>query len=145
MTLYRWNPMREFADAQKQLAAFLNGADKDRTLQQGQGTWTPAVDITETPEGYRFAVEIPGMDPNLVDFEVKEDTLTVRGERKGVGLQDGERFLHRERRTGRFARVFRMAKPVDAEHVTAEYRNGVLFVVVPLRQDAKSRRIPVQG
>jgi HSP20 family protein len=69
----------------------------------------------------------------------------VKGERTGVQLKEGERFHHRERPVGRFARAFRLPKPVDANGVTATYRDGILAVIVPLRAEAKSRKIPVQG
>lgn len=145
MTAYRWNPRRELADAQKQLAAFFSpAAHQELRPQNEHSSWTPAVDVYETPVGYQFAVELPGMAPETVEVEVKENRLTIKGERKDAGLKDGERYLHRERPTGRFARVFRMTKPVEAEHVTAEYRNGILFVAVPLRENARPRKIQVQ-
>jgi HSP20 family protein len=146
MQLYYWNPMRELAEAQRQFSAFLS-----ETLRQeprphnGHVTWTPAVDVSESADAYLFTAELPGMNPEAVEIEVKDNTLTIKGERAGVSLNEGERYHHRERPAGRFARVFRLSKPVDADSVTATYRDGILSVTVPLRAEAKPRKIQVQG
>ena len=146
MTFIHWNPLHEMTEAQKHFSTFVN----DVFRQQGQPrnghiTWTPAVDVSETTEGYQFAVELPGVKPEAVEVEVKDNTLTVKGERKSADPKEGERYLHRERPVGRFARVFRMSKPVNADGVTAAYRDGVLSITVPLREAAKPRKIHVQG
>jgi HSP20 family protein len=146
MQHYHWNPMRELAEAQRQFSAFFdNRLPQEPRLQNGQMTWTPAVDVYETPEAYVFTAELPGMKPEAVVIEVKDDTLTIKGERPNVSLKEGERFHHRERPAGRFARVFRLPKPVVADGVTATYHDGILSVTVPLRVEAKSHRIPIQG
>jgi HSP20 family protein len=146
MTLRYWNPLHELNEAQKHFSGFFNEAVRQSVRpREGRTTWNPAVDVSETAGGYSFAFELPGASPDAVEVEVKDNALTVKGERKDVTLKDGERYLHRERPRGRFARVFRMTKPVQADSVTAAYKDGVLSVTVPLRGEAKSRKIPVQG
>ncbi len=146
MQHYRWNPMRELAEAQRQFSTFFDRIlPQEPRVQNGHATWTPAVDVSETAEAYEFTAELPGMKPEAVVIEVKDNTLTLKGERPSVSLKEGERFDHRERPAGRFARVFRLPKPVAADGVTAVYRDGILSVTVPLRAEAKSRKIPVQG
>jgi HSP20 family protein len=138
--------MRELAEAQRQFSAFFdNRLPQEPRLQNGHMAWTPAVDVCENAEAYVFTAELPGMKPEAVVIEVKDNTLTIKGERPSVSLKEGERFHHRERPSGRFARVFRLPKPVAADGVTATYRDGILSVTVPLRVEAQSRRIPVQG
>ena len=85
------------------------------------------------------------MTPDTVTVEVKDNVLTVKGERKEAALQEGAQYLHRERPHGRFARVFRMKKAVNADGVMASYRDGVLSIAVPLREEVKPRKIHVQG
>ena len=141
-----WHPMRELAEAQRQFSTFFdNILPQEPRVQSGGQTWTPAVDVSETAEAYVFTAELPGMKPEAVVIEVKDNTLTIKGERPSVSLKEGERFHHHERRAGRFARVFRLPKSVAADGVTAMYRDGILSVTVPLRAEAKSRKIPVQG
>jgi len=146
MTLRYWNPLHELTEAQKHFSSFFNETlRQDAQPRDSRATWNPAVDVSETADGYSFAIELPGVAPEAVEVEVKDNVLTVKGERKAAALKDGEQYLHRERPHGRFARVFRMAKPVNADNVTASYREGVLAVVVPLRAEAKPRKIHVQG
>ena len=146
MTLRYRNPVHELTEAQKHFFNFFNPSlQQDRQPRGSQATWTPPVDVSETADGYHFTIELPGTPPEGVTVEVKDNVLTVQGERRGVALKDGERYLHRERPHGRFARVFRMTKPVQADSVTAAYKDGILSITVPLRGDAKPRKILVQG
>jgi HSP20 family protein len=85
------------------------------------------------------------MKPDAVTIEMKDNTLTIKGERQSAEPKDGIRVHHRERPHGRFVRTFRLHKPVDAEKVAATYRDGLLEVSVPLRLEAKPRKIPVIG
>jgi HSP20 family protein len=143
---HQWNPMRDFAEAERRFAAlFEQTLRPEPQAQNGHATWTPAVDVSENSEAFLFTVELPGMKPEAVEIEVKDNILTIKGERASVEAKDGVRIHHRERPTGRFARAFRLQKPVEAEKVTATYRDGLLEVVVPLRAEAKPRKIPVAG
>lgn len=146
MQLSHWTPMREMAEAQRHFSTlFEDLRRRDLSPRNGHATWTPAVDVHETADAYVFTAELPGMKADAVQLEVKDNTLTIKGERPSVSLKEGERFHHQERPAGRFARVFRLPKPVDADSVTATYRDGILIVTVPLRTEAKPRKILVQG
>jgi HSP20 family protein len=141
-----WNPMREMVEAQRHFSDFFGEALRlPARLHNSHHTWTPAVDVSETENAYIFTVDLPGMKPEQVTVEVKEQTLIVAGERATPAQTEAGRFHHRERPTGRFARAFRLSKPVDAADVTATYRDGILSVVVPLQATAKRRGIEVQG
>jgi len=145
MQLSQWTPMRELAEAHQQFSHLFNDFwRQEEPEHNGQGTWTPAVDVYENAAGYELVVELPGMKPEAVEIEVKNNTLTIKGERAGITLKEGERFHHRERLTGRFLRAFRLSKPVAADSVSATYRDGILSITVPLRAEARSRKIPVQ-
>lgn len=140
-----WSPMRDVIEAQKHFSHLFNDRPHQEARTQTHASWTPPVDIGETADGYEFTVELPGLGSEAVEVEVKDNTLTVKGERKDEALKEGHRYLHRERPSGRFARVFRLSKPVNADGVTAAYKDGVLAVTVPFRADAKPRKIVVQG
>ncbi|MBI3756441.1 MAG: Hsp20/alpha crystallin family protein [Deltaproteobacteria bacterium] len=144
--LFRWNPMRELAEAERRFSAVFDKVRRpEPDVQNGHANWTPAVDVSENGEGFLFTVELPGMKPEAVNIEVKENVLTIKGERPRVEAKDDVRIHHRERPSGRFARVFRLQKSVDAERVTATYHDGLLDITVPLRTEVKSRKIPVLG
>lgn len=143
---FRWNPMRELAEAERRFSAVFDNVQRpEAEVQNGHVKWTPAVDVSENSDGFLFTVELPGMKPEAVNIEVKENVLTIKGERPRVEAKDEVRIHHRERPSGRFARVFRLQKPVDAERVSATYHDGLLDITVPLRTEAKSRKIPVLG
>ncbi len=146
MTLRYWHPLHEMTEVQKHFSHFFNDTLRQQVQpRESRASWNPPIDVSETTSGYSFAIELPGVAPEAVEVEVKDNVLTIKGERKETALKEGERYLHRERPRGRFARVFRMTKPVQAESITAAYKDGILLITVPLRGEAKSRKIHVQG
>jgi len=141
-----WNPMRDLAEVERRFASLFPNGQKLKPLQENKrANWTPAVDVSETKDAFVFVVELPGMKPEAVKVEVKENQLVITGERPPVEANEGVRFHYRERPSGRFARVFRLPKMVDAGNVTATYQDGLLEVTVPLYAALKSRKIPVAG
>jgi HSP20 family protein len=87
--------------------------------------------------------ELPDMTREDIDITVDNGTLTIRGEKK-LGTDVKEEQFHRiERRYGVFSRTFSLPQTVDTAKVGAEYRNGVLTVRLPLREEAKPRQIKV--
>jgi HSP20 family protein len=83
------------------------------------------------------------MTREAIDITVEDDTLTIKGEKKFADDVKDEQFHRIERRYGTFSRSFSMPQTVDASKVTAEYKNGVLTVRLPLREEAKPRQIKV--
>jgi HSP20 family protein len=138
--------MRELAEAERRFSTLFGGAPRQEPLKRNEpANWTPAVDVSESIEAFIFTVELPGMKPDAVEIEVKDDILTIKGERLPVEAKEGVRIHHRERPAGRFARAFHLPKPVETGRVAATYRDGLLEVTVPLRAEAKSRKIPIMG
>jgi HSP20 family protein len=146
MQHFYWNPLRQLAEAERRFSPLFNYAvHQELQKSNGYADWTPAVDVSENAEAFLFTAELPGMNPEGVEINVKDNLLTIKGERSRVEEQAGVRIHHQERRTGRFARSFRLPKVVDAERVSATYRDGILEIVVPLHAEAKPRKIRVQG
>lgn len=141
-----WTPLHELAQAERRFSSALRTGISPKSVNyNGQISWTPAVDVQEDAEAFLFTVELPGMKPEMVEITVKDNQLTVRGERPSLETKDGVRIHRQERSSGRFARVFRLHKAVDAEQVTAIYRDGLLEVRVPLCAEVQARKIPVMG
>jgi len=128
MTIVRWDPFRDFGFA-------------------GASTWMPPVDIFQTGEHELvLKAELPDMSRDAIDITVENFVLTIKGEKKfGAGMEGvkEEQFHHVERRYGTFSRSFSLPQTVDASRVSAEYKNGVLTVRLPLREEAKPRQIKV--
>ena len=103
----------------------------------------PAVDIAETDVAYEISVELPGLDEKNVEITHANGMLTIRGEKKFSNEVKEESYRRIERRYGTFSRSFSLPQTVDPAKVGAEYKNGVLTVRLPLREEAKPRQIKV--
>jgi HSP20 family protein len=149
MAIVRWtDPLREFAQLQDRINRVFNDsyghpAGADEGLLSG-GTWVPAVDIYQTGDHeVVLKAELPDMSREDIDISVENATLTIRGEKKFASDVKEESFHRIERRYGTFSRSFSLPQTVDTAKVGAEYRNGVLTVRLPLREEAKPRQIKV--
>jgi HSP20 family protein len=110
-----------------------------------RGTWTPAVDIYEVDGALVLKAELPDMRREDIDVSVENNTLTIRGERKLDHEIKQESFHRIERAYGSFVRSFSLPHTVDAGKIGAEYKNGVLSVKLPVREDAKPRTISIDA
>ena len=105
----------------------------------------PAVNIYSSDENLVMTAELPGIDPKELDISVKDDTVTIRGERAAEEPGENERVLRQERGGGSFVRSFTLPFRIDAEKVDAEYLRGILMVRLPKAEEDKSRKISVNG
>lgn len=100
--------------------------------QDGAAAISPRVDVVETPEDYRLSIEIPGVEQKDIDIELAENTLTVSGEKRSESKREGKDNVVREERSyGKFRRTFSLPFEVDAERVSATFKNGVLQIELP--------------
>ena len=147
MTLVRWtHPVREFAQLHDRINRVFTdsyGHGTDEGLMTS-GAWVPPVDIYQTSDHeIVMKAELPDTTREDIEITVEKDTLTIKGEKK-VSYEVKEEQFHRiERRYGTFSRAFALPPTVDASKVSADYRNGVLTVRLPLREEAKPRQIKV--
>jgi len=106
--------------------------------------WVPAADIVEDDAGWTIALDVPGVTPEALDVLAEDRTLTIRGGRSATVPPDGTRGAARERRTGTFARQFRLPETADAQHLSAELAHGVLTLRIGKVTPAQPRRVPVR-
>ena len=127
------------------LALFSQPLLSDRAFP---GNWAtvmvPPADIVETANELRLSVDLPGYDPNSVQVQLEGDTLSIHAERKQEHEEKGQNFLRSERSYGACARSFVLPASVDGARCEANYRQGVLTVTLPKREEAKSRAIAVK-
>ena len=147
MTIVRWNdPLGEFARLQNRInRAFGDAYGHNDEGLTSSGSWMPPVDIFQSGEHeIVLKADVPDMTREDIDITVDNGTLTIKGEKK-VSTDVKEEHYHRiERNYGSFSRSFSLPQTVDTTKVGAEYRNGVLTVRLPLREDAKPRQIKVE-
>jgi HSP20 family protein len=148
MTVVRWtDPYREFSHLQDRINRVFGDAygRRDDEGMLSSGTWMPPVDIYQS--GDRELVlkaELPDMSREDIDITVDNGTLTIKGEKKFPTDISEDSFHRIERRYGTFSRSFSLPKTVDPAKVAAEYKNGVLAIRLPLREDSKPRQIKVE-
>jgi HSP20 family protein len=106
--------------------------------------WSPAVDMYENENELVFKADIPDIDPKEVEIQLENGTLTLKGERKFEQEKSGNGFHRIERGYGAFMRAFSLPDTVDAEQVKADYKSGVLTVMVPKKEVAKPKTIHVE-
>jgi HSP20 family protein len=125
MTIVRWDPFRDFGFT-------------------APSTWMPPVDIFQTGDHELvLKAELPDMSREDIDINIENFVLTIKGEKKASAEVKDEQYHHAERRYGSFSRSFSLPTTVDPNRVSAEFKNGVLTVRLPLREDAKPRTIKV--
>jgi HSP20 family protein len=147
MAMTRFDPFRDLAVLQDRMNRLFNDTTGYRGREDdlmNRGTWTPAVDIYEVEGSLVLKAELPDMRREDIDVTVENNTLTIRGERKLDHEIKQENFHRIERAYGGFVRSFSLPPTVDATKIGAEYKNGVLTVKLPMREEAKPRTINVE-
>ena len=112
-------------------------------LAPSANRWSPAVDVVETDNDYRFVVELPGVAKEDVKIEFSDGVLTLRGEKKSAEKKDGEAWRRVERRYGAFERSFELPVPVKGEAIRARYADGMLTVSVPKADEVRPHEISI--
>jgi HSP20 family protein len=149
--LDRREPFRG-SSADSQLNRMFNDFFGRASQDQNLTTWAPAVDIYEGEHELVVKADLPDIKPEELDVRVENNILTIRGERKfervGRSAVAGEKvdeknYLRVERAYGSFARSFSLANTVNTEAIKADYKDGVLTLSIPKRQEAKPKQIKV--
>jgi HSP20 family protein len=107
------------------------------------GKWVPSVDIYEDENGIRLEADLPGVNPADFKLSIENYKLTLSGERKLNQAQKGENWHRVERNYGSFTRTFTLPPTVNVEEVKGEFKDGVLSVSLPKREEVKARQIQV--
>lgn len=105
----------------------------------------PLMNVSQDGENFYVRSEIPGVKLENLDVSVTGRSLTVAGERKFEAETSNARFHRRERPTGKFRRQFNLPTDLDTEKVQAQYRHGILMLVLPKAEGAKPRKVSISG
>jgi HSP20 family protein len=147
MSIIRYDPFRDLRSLQDEVNRLfttnLSRAFGDEGI--ARGAWNPSVDIYENKDHIVLEAELPGMRREDFDLSIENNVITLRGERRFEKKDDSDNYHRVERSYGSFTRSFTLPQTVTAEGATAEYRNGVLRVTLPKREEVKARRIEVSG
>ncbi|HXH67640.1 MAG TPA: Hsp20/alpha crystallin family protein [Candidatus Limnocylindrales bacterium] len=141
-SISRFEPFRTNS-LQNQISRLFNEAFERSSDESSITAWAPAVDIFETEHELVVKADLPDIKPEEIDVRVENNILTIRGERKFEKKVDQSNYLRVERTFGSFSRSFSLANTVNSEAIKAEYKNGVLTLTVPKREEAKPKQIKV--
>lgn len=140
MAVVRWDPSRELAsmEVDRLNRMFTN------FFEPFNRTWTPAVDIYETDDHQVvLKAELPDMRREDISITFENQTLTIRGERKLDETVNRDNYQRLERFYGQFSRSFTLPATIDAASISASYKDGVLTIRLPQREEAKPKQIEV--
>ena len=145
MAIVRWDPFRELNAVQERMNRLFGdvyrAADDD---VMRRGAWAPPVDIYDSGNHELvIKAELPDMSKDDIEITVENNTLTLRGEKKMDSAMKDECCHRIERTYGTFSRTFSLPTTVDTSKVPADYKNGVLTVKLPVREEAKPKQIQV--
>jgi HSP20 family protein len=112
------------------------GAEPFRTVEQMFTGSAPAVDLIEKENTYEISVELPGLDEKDVRLTLKDDVLSLSGEKKEQTEEKKPGYHFSERRFGSFRRSFRLPEDVDQDKIEASFKKGVLVIILPKNPEA---------
>ncbi len=143
MTLTRWSPVAGLAALEiDRLNRMFDSAWQGEPFSQG--AWVPPVDIIETAgKDVVVRAELPDMKREDINVTFENNVLSIEGERKFERTNEGDTYHRVERGYGSFRRSFSLPASVDAARVAADYKDGVLTVTLPRREESRPRQILV--
>jgi len=106
--------------------------------------WIPAVDIRETDAGFVFEAELPGLTKENVHITLENQVLSIEGERRQEKEEKGVDYHRIERSVGSFSRSFTLPSNASSEGVEASFRDGILTIEIPKREETKPRQIAIK-
>jgi HSP20 family protein len=109
----------------------------------GMNTWSPALDVHDDKESFTVTLEAPGLKKEDFEISYHEGVLSIAGERKQETAAKERAYFRRERFFGRFSRSVSLPADVQADRITAAYKDGVLTVTLPKAEEAKPKQIEV--
>lgn len=133
MAFSRWDPFRDLLALHDHIGQLV-GSDAPG--------WTPPVDLYETAEAFVLTAEVPGLSREHIEIHAEESRIVIRGERTGAQTSC-EQYHRVERGHGPFSRAFVLPEPIDADHVSADLKDGLLTVTIPKAGGRSARRVNV--
>jgi HSP20 family protein len=141
--LTKWEPFSDLVslrdDMDRFFETFFGQHPEDR-----EGFWTPILDIEESNGNIVVKAEIPGMEKDEIKVSVRNNMLSISGERKQE-IETKDKTFHRiERSYGKFSRTITLPSEVDADKIKAAYKDGVLNIILPKPESMKPKQIEVE-
>ena len=146
MAIIKWDPLGNIATLQDRINKLFDDSFPCQTDGDGETplcAWTPSVDIYETDQGVIIAADLPGVNKQDLVVEIKDNVMTISGERSADPKRRATNYYRRERICGNFHRSFTLHAMVLPEQIKAKFKNGVLMVEIPKPAEDTPRQIAV--
>src|SRR5438876_7016302 len=145
MAVVRWDPFRDLNLLQDRMNRRFDDAGRGWRADEPAATtsWSPSVDIFETEGEIVVKAELPGMDRKDIALGLENNVLSIRGERRFVKETKEENYHRIERSYGNFSRSFSIPATVDEEKIRADYKDGVLKIILPKKEQARPKQIKI--
>ncbi len=144
--LMEWKPFREVSRLRREMDRLWDDffGPGRRALRPLEPEWAPAVDVSETADKVVVKAEVPGIEAKDIDISLSGDVLTIKGEKKSAREEKKENYHLVERSYGSFSRSLRLPASVIADKIEAAYKQGVLTVTCPKKEEVKPKAIKVK-
>jgi HSP20 family protein len=147
MSLIRWDPFRNVSALQDRInRLFDESIARSREVEDGLApcSWRPTVDIFETPDGVTIRADLPGVKKDKVAVEVKDNVLTIKGERPEDQSISEDQYFRKERCGGSFHRAFSLNSIIQPDAIKAKFKDGVLEILIPKPTEEKPQQVKVR-
>ncbi len=144
-TLTRYSPLRELLTMNDRLNRVFDEAYGHSTGNLDYGQWMPAVDLKEEENQFVLLADMPGMAKEDMDIHVENNVLTIQGERRFEQEAEKQSYHRVERAYGKFVRSFALPTRVQADAISASYKDGILEVMIPKAEESKPKKIAIKG
>jgi HSP20 family protein len=146
MAVIKWDPFRDLNTLQDRMNRLFEDAGRGiRRSEEPASTtiWSPAVDIYETDGEIVVQAELPGMDRKDISLHLENNVLSIRGDRQFKKETKEDNYHRIERSYGGFHRSFSIPTTVDEDKIRADYKDGVLKIALPKKEQAKPKQIQI--
>ena len=146
MAVVKWDPLRDLLSIQDRMNRLFEQTLSRSRAEEGiaASTWSPAVDIYETPETIVMKAELPGLSREDIEIQIRDNALTLRGERRFAKDAQQENYLRIKRAYGAFQRSFTLPATIQQDKIRAVFRHGVLELTLPKAEEAKTKKIAIE-
>ena len=145
MSIQRWDPFRDIVSLREAMNSLMEESFVRPRAGMAALTGGMAIDLSESPDAFTVRTTLPGAKAEDVDISVLGDTLRIVAEVKADEERDGEKWLVRERRFGRFERSLTLPGNVKPDDAQADFTDGVLTITLPKAEATRPRQIQVRS
>ena len=143
--LTHWDPFREMINLSKAMDRWIDNSLPSREGVWEDYSWTLPLDVVENEDGYLVKASVPGMKPEDLEITYNNSTLTIKGQVKEDQETKDKKFHLRERRFGSFIRSLTLPMTINADAISAEYKDGVVTLRLPKTEAVKPKKIAIKA